>query len=261
MSIITLTTDLGHKDHYLASIKGKILSQISDIKIIDISHTVDKYNIVQGAFILKNCFEEFPLGTIHIIGIRPLMDNYSEHTIVLYRGHYFIGADNGIFSLIFDEFPEDIRSIQLQTPVESLSFPTKEIFVPSACHIARGGKIELLGPTKSNVREMVMIEPVVQHNLIRGSIQYVDSFGNLISNIRKELFEHICQNRKYAIHLRSSNFVIKKIAQNYNQVPEGEMVAIFGANGFLEVAIHSGPANSLLGLKFNDMITIEFYDN
>lgn len=261
MSVITLTTDLGHKDHYLASIKGRILTQLKNVNIIDISHDISKYNIFQAAFILKNCYTDFPIGTVHIIGLRPLSDRSAEHVAVYYNGHYFIGADNGIFSLIFDTPPEVIHTIQLQTHRDSLSFPTKEIFVPCACHIARGGKLDLLGPRKERLREMVMIEPVVQHNLIRGSIQYVDSFGNLISNIRKELFDHICQGRPYSIQLRSSNFTIRKIANNYNQVPEGEMVAIFGSNGFLEVAINLGPANTLLGLKFNDMITIEFYDN
>lgn len=261
MSIITLTTDLGLKDHYVASLKGRIYSQLPSAKVIDITHLIDKHNIVQAAFTLKNAYKDFPEGSVHIIGVKPLVDSYSQHVVVCYDNHYFIGADNGIFSLIFDQPVQAIYSIRLQVPVESLAFPTKYIFAPSACHILKGGKPELLGQRLEGIREMVMVAPIVNANFIRGVIQYIDSFGNLISNIKKEVFYQACQNRPFSINLRSSNFSIRKISQTYNNVPEGELVALFGANDYLEIAIHSGPANSLLGLKFNDLISIDFYDS
>ncbi len=102
MSIITLTTDLGLKDHYVASLKGRIYSQLPSAKVIDITHLIDKHNIVQAAFTLKNAYKDFPKGTVHIIGVKPLVDSHSQHVVVCYDNHYFIGADNGIFSLLFE---------------------------------------------------------------------------------------------------------------------------------------------------------------
>ena len=101
MSFITLTSDLGVTDHYVASVKGSIYSEVPQAVIVDVTHHIEKYNMAQAAFIVKNAFASFPVGTIHLIGVRPFASDWVDHIVALYKGHYFIGADNGMFSLIF----------------------------------------------------------------------------------------------------------------------------------------------------------------
>ena len=108
MPIITLTTDLGLKDFYVGSLKGTILNQLADVTIVDISHNIPLYDYSKAAFIVRNCYLDFPQGTIHIIGLNPEIDSESVHVAIFYNGHYFIGADNGMFSLIFDSTPDKI---------------------------------------------------------------------------------------------------------------------------------------------------------
>ena len=141
MSIITLTTDLGLKDYYVAGIKGHILSQLPDANIVDISHEIPAFNISVAAFCLKNCYYDFPKGSIHIIGVSPEANEFTRHVVIKYQNHYFIGADNGIFSLLFDEIPEVIFDLNIISNEEKRTFPTKDIFVSAACHIGRGGTL------------------------------------------------------------------------------------------------------------------------
>ena len=107
MTIITLTTDLGTKDNYVAAIKGSILSQLEEVKIIDVSHQVDPFNIQQAAYILRNCYKDFPIGTIHIIGVDDELSMNNEHVAVEIHGHYFVGSDNGLFSILLNEMKAD----------------------------------------------------------------------------------------------------------------------------------------------------------
>ena len=129
MSIITLTTDLGLKDYYVSSIKASILNQYPDATIVDISHDVPKFDIAQAAFIVKNAMKDFPPGTIHILGVKPGASAATPHIAMYINGQYFIGADNGIFSLIFDQDPEKVVELTINQDTDLLTFPTKNIFV------------------------------------------------------------------------------------------------------------------------------------
>ena len=121
MAIITLTTDLGTKDSYLASVKGSIYSQLEDAKIVDISNDIELFNIQQATFVLRNCFQSFPKGTVHIISVDDELSVENEHLVVKANGHYFIGTDNGIFSLLLTEMKAE-KIIQLN-PIKKLEFP------------------------------------------------------------------------------------------------------------------------------------------
>ena len=137
MPIITLTTDLGLKDHYVASVKGAILSQIPDINIVDITHNIDAFNISQTAYVIRNCYKNFPAGSIHILGVDAELSIDNSHLAVFAGGHYFIGTDNGTFSLLFDELKaEKIVQLNISQNTDSLTFPIKDVFVVAACHIA-----------------------------------------------------------------------------------------------------------------------------
>ncbi|UKJ06028.1 SAM hydrolase/SAM-dependent halogenase family protein [Solitalea lacus] len=257
MAIITLTTDLGHRDFYQAALKGAILSQLPEVRIVDISHQISSYNIPQAAFILKNSYKFFPKDSIHIIGIDPDYNQSPNYLIVEYNGHRFIGADNGVFSLLFDEAPTEIFKIKLSTNAELGHFPLLDVFVKAACHLAKGGKAADIGTEIKDYNHRTLIQPIVESNMIRGSVLYIDSFQNVITNISREVYEMNVAARNFDIIFRR-NESISRISKHYNDVPEGEKLALFSITGYLEIAINKGNAAGLLGLHLGDMVRIEF---
>src|SRR6195952_1751393 len=193
MAIITLTTDLGDKDIYQAALKGSILKLLPTVSIVDITNSVAAYNIQQAAFILKNSFYYFPDATVHLIGIDTLFNAYTKYLAVKYNNHYFVGADNGIFSLMFDTEPEEIVEINIMQDLKFLHFPLADIFVKAACHLAQGGTLAQFGLPVSDIEKKMNLHPIVEKNLIKGSVIYIDSFQNVITNITKEFFNSIQQ--------------------------------------------------------------------
>lgn len=260
MPIITLTTDLGLKDYYVASVKGAILKQTPDVNIVDITHEIPSFNFSKAAFIIKNCYKDFPEGSIHILGVSSDYSLETPFLAVYENGHYFIGADNGIFSLIFDTPPEKIVELNLSLDTDKITFPTKDVFVKAACHIARGGTIEVIGKPKAELEVRTLFSAVSENNTIRGMASYIDHYGNIITNITESLFKNFGRGRRFTIFFRKSAHEISIISDSYHEVPEGERLAMFSSTGFLEIALNKSNASKLLGIKENDIIRIEFYD-
>ncbi len=251
MAIITLTTDLGLKDHYVGSIKGSILSNTSDVNIVDISHQIPTYNIQDAAYIIKNAYSNYPKGSIHIIGIKAEQTDQSSHVIVLSDGHYFISADNGIFSFL----DKPIEKI-IELPATISTFPTRDVFAVAASALAKGVKMEELGKPKENLLERMPFRAASMGDMIRGTVEYIDSFGNVMCNITRALFDQVGKGREFKIEF--ARYEIDKISKTYNDVPEGEILALFNAAEHLEISMNSDRANSMLNLKLNDSITIRF---
>lgn len=260
MTIITITSDWGLKDHYLASVKGAILTQLPEAQIIDISHQIIRYDILQCAFVIKNCYKNFPDGTIHIIGVQTEASIDTPHTLVYHDKQYFIGADNGVFSLIFDPAPSEIIELNVIQESDYFTFSTRDVFVKVACEIAKGKAITSMGIKKNILKHRLMFNPIESANALNGNIIYIDNYENAISNISQEKFKRIGQGRAFKMILRTSSYEIKKIHTSYSDVPDGEMVILFGTSGFLEIAINQGNAAGLLGLSIYDAIRIEFND-
>ena len=258
MPVITLTSDWGTKDHYLASVKGAILKQIPEARIIDISHHIPPHNLTQAAFIIKNCYRDFPEGTIHILGISTEESENTPHTVVFADGQYFIGADNGIFSLIFDKPPEKVIEINLMQDSEFFTFSSRDRFVKTAAEIIKGEDIEKLGHVRELLNEKFLFAPVVDQDVIKGMVIYVDNYNNVITNISKEKFKEVGKNRKFTITFRGEE--IHSIRDSYSDVPVGEILALFGCNGHLEIAMNNGKAGSLLGLNPDDPVRVEFHN-
>jgi len=257
MPIITLTSDWGLKDHYLAAVKGAIYSQLPGAVIVDISHQVSSFDLNQAAFIVRNSWRNFPEGTIHILGVNTEASIETPHTVAFYKGHYFIGADNGIFSLIFDEIPEKIIELDIIQDSDYFTFSTRDVFVKAACHIAKGNPLEELGRMKSSVLEKIPFNPVIDGNLIKGKVIYVDSYENVYVNISESLFTSMTKGKKFIIQFRSDSYRIKVISKAYKDVVQGEMLALFSTSGLLEIAINQGKASSLLGLRVDQSILVE----
>lgn len=257
MAIITLTTDLGYKDFYQAALKGSILSIRPTVNIIDITHNISAFNIPQAAFVLKNAFPYFPAGTVHLIGIDSVFNENTKYLAVKYKGHFFVGSDNGIFSLMFDEKPDEIVELNIMQDLKFLHFPLTDIFAKASTHLAEGGKMEDIGIPLAELEEKVNLQPVIEHNVIKGSVIYIDSFQNVITNISKDLFSRIQQNRDFILYFRK-NESISTLSWHYNEVPEGEKLCLFGISNYLEIAINKGNASGLLGLHLGDIVRVEF---
>ncbi|GAA4515847.1 MULTISPECIES: S-adenosyl-l-methionine hydroxide adenosyltransferase family protein [Sphingobacterium] len=260
MSVITLTTDLGYRDFYQAALKGSIISLLPDVRLVDITHEIPSFNIQHAAFVLQNAYHYFPKNTVHLIGIDTVFQEGNRYIAMKYDGHYFVGADNGIFSIILGENkPEDLVEIELMQDLRFLHFPLADILVKAACHIASGKDIKELGPAIESPVQKVTLLPIIEGNIIKGHVSYIDSFGNVISNISKELFNQVQRGRNFILHFKR-NETINKMSWHYNEVAEGEKLCLFGISNYLEIAINKGNASSLLGLYPDETIMVEFID-
>jgi hypothetical protein len=275
MAIITLTTDFGTKDHFVAAVKGAIYSELEQANIVDISHEVSPFNIQECAYILKNSYTHFPKGSIHIVGVDGEKTPDNPHIVVLVDGHYFISANNGVVHLICTSItPDKVVSISLPNEQAS-SFPTLDTFVKVACHIARGGSLDVIGKPFSALKELIDFKPQISEGekIISGSVIYIDNYGNVVTNISQTLFNTYQKGRTFKIRARHTN--ITQIHKKYSdfikfdidkdkRTGDGELLAIFNQAGYIEIAIYksnlqtSGGASTLLGLDYLDSITLEF---
>ena len=275
MTFVTLTTDFGHKDYSIAVIKAALLSQIPEVNIIDISHQISPYNHSETAYILKNSYAAFPKGSIHIIGVESEFTPENIHLAMEFDGHFFIGADNGIFSLIKEEL-KSIKTVAINIHKSVItSFPVLDVFINVAAHISRDGALEVIGSPVNKIRELTNIKPVInpEGNKILGSVIYIDNYGNVVTNITEKLFKKIGKTRNFMISARTLKF--RKIHNSYGgsidfslpkekREEDGKKVALFNSAGHLELAVYKsnpstvGSASSLFGLNYRDPITIEF---
>lgn len=274
MSIITLTTDFGLKDHFVGALKGKILSEFREATIIDISHHIDLFNIPEASYIIEAAYASFPKGTVHLIGVDSELTKEAKHIAMQWDDHYFICSDNGILSILIQKIvPQKIVEITIHDRFGD-NATEMDVFVKVACHLARGGLLNVIGRERKEIKKINQLQPIVSNdkNTLKGYVVYIDHFGNCVTNITRKLFKDIGRGRSYEINFSSK--VIKSIKNGYSDFMinerfslkdyEGEKLALFNEAGFLEIAIYRsnpqtvGTARSLLGLKYRDVVSINF---
>ncbi|KPM33848.1 Hypothetical protein I595_755 [Croceitalea dokdonensis DOKDO 023] len=275
MAIITLTTDFGYKDHFVAAVKGSILRELPESTIVDVSHQIAPFDITQCAYLLSNAYPYFPKGSIHVIGVDSEYSLENRHIIVFADGHYFIGANNGIITLITKSLQIDAVAEITIPNCDQNTFAVQEVFVKAACHLARGGQLAVISKPFDNLKEVKRLVPRVSNegNSIIGNVVHIDGYGNAVTNITKVLFDAYRNNRPFEIVARRQK--ISSIHDTYNgiinyELPAGQrngagdLLAIFNTAGYIELAIYRsnvntvGGASTLLGLKTDDIITINF---
>lgn len=256
MAIITLTSDWGQSDYYVAAVKGAILSAIPDSNVIDITHNIEPWDIASAAFIIRNCYQNFPEGTIHIIAVETEESTEKPHIALKANGHYFIGTDNDIFSLILGDTPYEAVTIEVIQDSDYFTFTTRDRFVKVAAMIAQGRPFSEIGHPYQEIRKCVTFQPTIDANSIHGIVTFVDSYENLVTNITKELFEKVKNGRKFEI--RIGKYIIGTICRSYTEVAIPDIVALFGTHGFLEIALNHGRAASLLGFSRDSSVDIVF---
>lgn len=274
MSIITLTSDFGYKDFSVSAVKGSLYDLIKNPTIVDVSHEISPYSILEATFILRASFPNFPDGSIHIIGVDSEFSVEHKHLVAKLNNHYFIGADNGMFSLLADTNDYEII-IEIQHPKsKESSFPMRDVFVDIAAQIVFNEKLENLGTPITTINQWVANRPnIAIKDEIIGHIVYIDNYGNVITDITKEAFNTAKKDRKFEII--ASNAKIHKIYPNYNSFinynlevnqrqQAGKALAIFNSLNLLEIALYKsnpnfgGSASTLLGLEVGDSIKIVF---
>lgn len=275
MSIITLTSDFGMKDYFVAAIKGAIYTDLPEAKIVDITHEISPFNIMETAYIIKNAYKHFPKGTIHIIGVDSEANEENKHIALKLDGHYFVGTDNGIISLLTQEInPEKIVEITVQNEITT-GFSVLDVFIKVACHIARGGSLDIVGKNCPNYKIIKETQAIIasDNKSIKGTIIYVDNYGNAISNIKKQMIQSVGHGRSFEILAGRHSF--KTIHQKYsdivdfsipseNRYKDGVKLAIFNSSDYLEIALYKsdpntvGAAVNLLGLDYHAPIIINF---
>jgi len=252
-NILTLTTDLGIRDYYTAILKGEALKTAPDISIIDITHQIMDYNLSRAAFIFKNAYYHFPENTIHFVAVNSDRTDCPQFLVFRHRNHYFIGPDNGFFSLVFDEDPDLIFPVHYDKADKS---PLKKV-LQTGLKTRLEEKFSALGNPISKYQKKLAFHPVTGSALIRGSVIHIDNFDNVVVNIHHELFEYIRQGRNYEIYYKRWD-PITSISEHYQDVPVGEVLARFNSSEYLEIAVNMGRASTLLGLETDDSIQIDF---
>jgi hypothetical protein len=258
-TIITLTTDFGLKDPYVAEMKAVILSISSDAIIVDITHDIEKFNVRMGAYVLASAAPYFPKDTIHVAVIDPGVGTERRPILIQTKRAFYIGPDNGVLTLAAEnqgiEHVYEIKNKKHMMPKISNTFHGRDIFAPAAAHLAKGTQPAEYGP---EIREIVtpkFAKVIRQDDAFVGEVLHVDSFGNIITNFREKELEAL--SAKDAIHAEIKGARLKlKLCKAYAEAEAHKPLAIIGSHNFLEISINQGNAAKTFKAKVGDKIKL-----
>ncbi len=257
-AIITLLTDFGTRDHYVASMKGVILNINPQCSLIDITHDVIPHDIQGGALILANTFSYFPKGTIHLSVVDPGVGSTRKPVLLVTQNYFFVGPDNGLFGLVAQR--ERVKQVVVLTrkeyflPKVSMTFYGRDIFAPVAAHLSLGVKPSAFGYQTRSLKELGIRRPVVRNGKLWGEVLHIDTFGNLVSNIEGEKFFQFIRSRPFVI--RAGGKGIRELKRGYWEGKKGEPIALIGSGGFLEISLREGNAQKVLKVKRGDPVQV-----
>ncbi|HBZ35316.1 MAG TPA: hypothetical protein DEO33_02665 [Rikenellaceae bacterium] len=254
MTIVTLTSDWSKGDYYTGALKGMLLSLDGGIEVVEISKSITPFDVLQEVFILKNTYRFFPVGSIHLMGVMSEPSPDVDMIVVYSDGHYFIGVNDGRFSLLLDSVPAIAFSI-----VEDIvrnSFSSLGLFVKGVKTIMGNSFNE--NTVAAEVKIETSPQLVYSEESITGRVVYIDSFGNAITNIEKTLFDKIHRGRNFTIFVAGPYSKIRKISSSYFSHDPGEIFALFNSLGLLEIAVYQGNIAVLENIDTSTEIKIRF---
>ncbi len=255
MAVITFMSDFGTDDHYVAAVKAAIVSHSVNQPIADISHVIKPYDISQAANVLKHVYKEFPKGSVHLVAVDAMKKKSNPIAIEL-DDHFFVGFDSGLFSLISNKKPDRVFIIDC----EECTFPAKNVLAKAALSLANGEGIDSLGTKIDQIYELYGRQLKVTKREIVGNVVHVDSYGNLITNIIKSEFEKMMElngiGTRYSIQVGRQ--VFNELQSYFTDVESGDCYILFNSSAYLQIGILRGDASSLLGLRVDSPIHIEF---
>ena len=251
-SIVTLTSDFGLSGHYSGVMKGVILNVNPDVEIVDISHDIRPYDILEGAIAIAQAYPYFPQRTIHVAVVDPGVGSARRPLLVSAGNHYFIGPDNGIFSLIYAREPEALvrhitASHYFLEPL-SQTFHGRDVFAPCAGWLSRHVETEKFGDLITDFARFALPAPKrVNERLLKGMVLMVDRFGSLVTNLTPADLPELFAENPAAFKLMVGKSEITQLKTAYADSPAGEAFAILGSSGYLEIACNRGSAAQALG--------------
>lgn len=273
MSIITLTSDFGIKDHYVASVKGQVLSAFTGANIVDISHCIEPYNLVQSSYVWMGAYLHFPENTHHFILVDSEVDDYEKFIVARKNKQWIYVADNGWVSLLQPYLSFDDIFIFEKNKIYH---NTCSLYLDIATQIEKGIAIEQIAQRVAieETQSLSELQPIVnaELGLIKGAIIYDDHYGNMVTNISKQLFDEVGQGRNF--EFRASRYTMNRIHKSYADFNtsikplkeyEGESLLIFNDVNLLQIAVYkssstAGTVKSLFGLRYRDAIVLQFFN-
>jgi len=257
--IITLLTDFGLKDPYVASMKGVILGINPRCALIDITHQVNPHDTKEGAFVLGQAYSNFPKGTIHLSVVDPGVGGTRNPILIVTKNYFFVGPDNGLFTIALRG--ESVKQAVVLTNQKfflskiSSTFHGRDIFAPVAAYLTLGVKPESLGPPIKSWHEISFPGPTMKQEKLIGEIVHVDAFGNLISNIDCKSLRHFSKGCPFIIKLGKRT--MRGLKKGYWEGRDDEPMALIGSAGFLEISIREGNAQKALRIEKGDPIIVD----
>lgn len=256
-SIITLTSDFGLQDHFVSVMKAVILGIHPESRLIDISHQIPAQDVMACAWVLRNSSMHFPPGTVHLVVVDPGVGTKRSPVAIKIGDQFFVGPDNGIFSLIADEYEYEayhLNNTAYWKPNPSNTFHGRDIFAPIAAHLASGVSISELGERIEELVTYRWATPIADKDGIQGWVLHIDNFGNLVTNISSQIIEEAIGGGSVKIYV--GNTILNQMVDTYGDVEDGEPAAYIGSTGMLEVAIAKGNASEMLGVVKGAQISI-----
>jgi hypothetical protein len=248
MPILTLTSDIGHKDFLVGAVKGQILQVNEAFHIVDISHDLTPFNYPQAAYVCRNAIRHFPEESFHMI-LMNLYHTKPEYLLIARYGQQYLGiADNGLLSMIAEGVPEEIVAIPLDRTQNRNTLYCAKVMAEAFTDLLSGKTLQKIGDPTVSIQVKNPLKPLLGNNYIEGQIIFIDHFENVIVNITREEFEEQRRGRSFKIVFKRDE-VIDKISESYADVNEGEKLALFNSASYLEIAINKGNAAGLFGLQ------------
>jgi S-adenosyl-L-methionine hydrolase (adenosine-forming) len=255
MSLVTLTSDFGYQDHYTAAVKAMLLQYCPGATIVDISHGIEPFNIAQGVHILRAAYSFFPPDTVHVFAVQgnQVVD---KHIAFQWRGHYFVGSDNGFAGLLAGADIGPCVEIKA-TASQKTTFLAQTLYASVAAKLAQGTPLQEISHFAITPQKLIARQPRATGKQIIGHVINVDHYGNLVTNITKEIFTQQCRTRRFEIRFARES--IYNLHTHYTQVEPGDCVCVFNSMSLLEIAINQGNAATLLGLQYDSPVCVSFH--
>jgi S-adenosylmethionine hydrolase len=259
-SIITLITDFGLQDGYVGVMKGVIANINPSASVIDISNTIAAQDIFQAACVLNNSYNYFPKGAIHVVVVDPEVGSDRKILCLKTEDYLFLAPDNGVLSFVIskEESPSirEVTNGKFFLPTISNTFHGRDVFAPVAAHLSKGVNHKELGERIDKVNKIDLPKPILSPDgKLTAEIIYVDSFGNLITNVNKEVIDRMKVGAE-RVSITMGRRRINGICSSYTDVGDNEALAIFGSSGYLEISVNRGSAGDILKLKKGDKLIL-----
>jgi S-adenosylmethionine hydrolase len=252
MNLITFSSDFGLEDAYVGSVQGILLRIYPDVRIINVTHTIDPFRIEKAAYILASYYSNFPKGTVHLMVVDPGVGGVRRPLILRTANYFFVGPDNGVFTYLINKeaytaYTIDSDRMKQFYPIAQISptFHARDLFAPAAALLAKGVKAEHIGSTCTNELTMLSEQIQIENDTITAQIIDVDRFGNITSNFSQFDLERLTGYQIKKVSFKGVHF--ETICKTYSDVRQGEALVLWGSSGYLEIALNQGSAAQ----KFN----------